>query len=103
MVAIVRTRAIDTRSSHDVARVDAYQEEDLERLFDWSESADEAAHRRPEATTPELQFLTYKGFELLLQIISCVARCLDVIQHYRISDLKFFNGCLDVDVFVFKV
>src|SRR5437870_4175983 len=50
MVAIVRNRAIDTRSSHDVARVDAYREEDLERLFDWSESADEAADRRRAAT-----------------------------------------------------
>src|SRR5260221_397994 len=46
MVAIARNRAIDTKASHDVSRVDSYQEEDLDRLFDWSESVDEAADRR---------------------------------------------------------
>ena len=46
MVAIVRNRAIDMQASHDVSRVDAYDDEALERLFDWSEGADEAEDRR---------------------------------------------------------
>ena len=43
MAAIVRNRAIDVRSSHDVARVDSYHatldddpDGSLDRLFDWS-------------------------------------------------------------------
>ena len=46
MVAIVRNRALDTATSHDVARVDPYEEEMLDRFFDWSEGADEAEDRR---------------------------------------------------------
>lgn len=38
MVAIARNRALDTVVSHDVARVDAYDEESLDRLFDCSRS-----------------------------------------------------------------
>jgi len=39
MVAIVRNRALDTAASHDVARVDAYEEESLDAFFDWSQGA----------------------------------------------------------------
>ena len=47
MAAIVRNRAIDLRASSDVARVESHQTvEDLEQLFDWAESADEAEDRR---------------------------------------------------------
>lgn len=53
MAAIVRNRAIDVRSSHDVSRVDSYHatlDDDpdgtLERLFDWSPGADEEEERR---------------------------------------------------------
>lgn len=46
MVAIARNRALDTVASHDVARVDAYDEETVDRLFDWSEGADDAEDRR---------------------------------------------------------
>jgi RNA polymerase sigma-70 factor (ECF subfamily) len=46
MVAIVRNRALDTVASHDVARVDPYDEDMLDTLFDWSEGADEAEDRR---------------------------------------------------------
>ena len=53
MVAIVRNRAIDTRSSHDVSRVQSYHDgapEDpdgaLDRLFEWTEGADDAEDRR---------------------------------------------------------
>lgn len=52
MVAIVRNRAIDVQSSHDVARVDSYHDaaDDpdgaLDRLFDWSEPPGEAEDRR---------------------------------------------------------
>jgi RNA polymerase sigma-70 factor (ECF subfamily) len=46
MVAIVRNRAFDIRASHDVSRVDSYAEEDLDRLFDWSEDAGVAEDRR---------------------------------------------------------
>src|SRR5204863_694450 len=46
MVAIVRNRALDTAASHDVSRVDAYEEGALDELFDWTESADEAEDRR---------------------------------------------------------
>lgn len=46
MVAIARNRALDTVASHDVARVDPYEEEMLDTLFDWSEGADEAEDRR---------------------------------------------------------
>jgi RNA polymerase sigma-70 factor (ECF subfamily) len=52
MVAIVRNRAIDVRSSHDVARVDSYHGADddpegmLDRLFDWSPGEDDAEERR---------------------------------------------------------
>jgi len=56
MVAIVRNRAIDIRSSHDVARVQSYHAEDLEdpdgmldRLFESDENADEAEDRRRSA------------------------------------------------------
>jgi len=54
MVAIVRNRAIDVRSSHDVSRVDSYHdalEDDpegaLDRLFDWSQDEGENEDRRP--------------------------------------------------------
>jgi RNA polymerase sigma-70 factor (ECF subfamily) len=53
MTAIVRNRAIDVRSSHDVSRVDSYHAEvdadpegSLDRLFDWSPPADDAADQR---------------------------------------------------------
>lgn len=54
MVTIVRNRAIDVRSSHDVSRVDSYHDaldEDpdgaLDRLFDWSpDPGDEEDRRR---------------------------------------------------------
>jgi RNA polymerase sigma-70 factor (ECF subfamily) len=52
LVAIVRNRAIDMRASHDVSRVASYhgalEDADgvLERLFDWSENADDAEDRR---------------------------------------------------------
>ena len=53
MVAIVRNRAIDVQSSHDVSRVDSYHdavdddpEGTLDRLFDWSPGGDESEDRR---------------------------------------------------------
>ena len=52
MVAIVRNRAIDVSSSHDFRRVDSYHDEAaepdgaLDRLFDWSASADETEDQR---------------------------------------------------------
>ena len=46
MVAIVRNRALDTVASHDVSRVDAYDETALDELFDWTQTADEAEDRR---------------------------------------------------------
>lgn len=53
MVAIVRNRAIDTRSSHDVSRVESYHEGALEhpdgtldRLFEWGEGAEETEDKR---------------------------------------------------------
>jgi RNA polymerase sigma-70 factor (ECF subfamily) len=53
MAAIVRNRAIDVRSTHDVARVDSYHaaldddpEGSLDRLFDWSAPADDEEDRR---------------------------------------------------------
>ena len=46
MVAIARNRALDTAARHDVSRVDAYDEEAVDRLFDWSEGADDAEDRR---------------------------------------------------------
>lgn len=53
MTAIVRNRAIDVRSSHDVSRVDSYHatldddpEGSLDRLFDWSPAADHGEDRR---------------------------------------------------------
>jgi len=53
MAAIVRNRAIDVRSSHDVSRVDSYHgsldddpEGSLDRLFDWSPAADDSEDRR---------------------------------------------------------
>jgi RNA polymerase sigma-70 factor (ECF subfamily) len=49
MVAIARNRALDIVASHDVSRVDAYDEEQADRLFDWSEGADDAEERRRSA------------------------------------------------------
>jgi RNA polymerase sigma-70 factor (ECF subfamily) len=53
MAAVVRNRAIDVRSSHDVSRVDSYHatldddpEGTLDRLFDWSPAAEEDVDRR---------------------------------------------------------
>ena len=46
MVAIVRNRALDTAASHDVARVDPYEEHMVDTLFDWSEGPDDAEDRR---------------------------------------------------------
>ena len=53
MATIVRNRAIDVRTSHDVARVDSYHDtldDDpdgaLDRLFDWGPSADESEDTR---------------------------------------------------------
>jgi len=46
MVAIVRNRALDMAASHDVARVDPYEEHRVDTLFDWSEGADDAEDRR---------------------------------------------------------
>jgi RNA polymerase sigma-70 factor (ECF subfamily) len=53
MTAIVRNRAIDVRSSHDVSRVDSYHDAldddpdgSLDRLFDWSPAPDDAEDRR---------------------------------------------------------
>ncbi len=53
MVAIVRNRAIDVRSSHDVSRVDSYHaaaddqpDGVLDRLFDWSPSVEENEDKR---------------------------------------------------------
>jgi len=53
MATIVRNRAIDVRSSHDVSRVDSYHaklDDDpdgtLDRMFDWSPGADESEDRR---------------------------------------------------------
>lgn len=57
MVAIVRNRAIDVKSSHDVSRVGSYHDtldDDpdgaLDRLFDWSESPEDEEDRRRAAT-----------------------------------------------------
>lgn len=38
MAAIARNRALDLMASHDVSRVDSYQE-DLDQLFDWAPAA----------------------------------------------------------------
>ena len=53
MVAIVRNRAIDVRSSHDVSRVDSYHataddqpDGALDRLFDWGPSVEENEDKR---------------------------------------------------------
>jgi RNA polymerase sigma-70 factor (ECF subfamily) len=49
MTAIVRNRAIDVRSSHDVSRVDSYDEDpegSLDRLFEWSPATDEGEDRQ---------------------------------------------------------
>lgn len=53
MAAIVRNRAIDVRSSHDVSRMDSYHDSldddpdgSLERLFDWSPAAEDSEDRR---------------------------------------------------------
>lgn len=53
MVAIVRNRAIDVRSSHDVSRVDSYHASAddqpdgvLDRLFDWGPGLDENEDKR---------------------------------------------------------
>lgn len=57
MVAIARNRAIDAMARHDVARVSSYHDQPgadalddpdgaLDRLFDWSEAADETEDRR---------------------------------------------------------
>ena len=53
MTAIVRNRAIDVRSSHDVSRVDSYHatldgdpDGSIDRLFEWSPAAEEAEDRR---------------------------------------------------------
>ena len=53
MVAIVRNRAIDTRSCHDVSRVQSYHDDalgdpdgTLDRLFEWAEGADDLEDRR---------------------------------------------------------
>jgi len=53
MVAIVRNRAIDVQSSHDVSRVDSYHdavdadpEGALDRLFDWAPGGDESEDKR---------------------------------------------------------
>ena len=53
MAAIVRNRAIDVRTTHDVARVDSYHamldddpDGSLDRLFDWSPAADDDEDRR---------------------------------------------------------
>lgn len=53
MVAIVRNRAIDVRSTHDVSRVDSYHDaldDDpdgaLDRLFDWSAAPDDSEDQR---------------------------------------------------------
>jgi RNA polymerase sigma-70 factor (ECF subfamily) len=57
MVAIVRNRAIDVKSSHDVSRVGSYHDtldDDpdgaLDRLFDWSPAPGDAEDRRRAAT-----------------------------------------------------
>jgi RNA polymerase sigma-70 factor (ECF subfamily) len=57
MVAIVRNRAIDVRSSHDVSRVDSYHdsldndpEGALDRLFEWTPAPDETEDRRRAAS-----------------------------------------------------
>jgi len=53
MTAIVRNRAIDVRSSHDVSRVDSYHaavdddpDGSLDRLFDWTPAAEDGEDRR---------------------------------------------------------
>ena len=53
MAAIVRNRAIDVRTTHDVARVDSYHamldddpDGSLDRLFDWSPAAEDDEDRR---------------------------------------------------------
>ena len=53
MAAIVRNRAIDVRTAHDVARVDSYHamldddpDGSLDRLFDWSHAPEEDEDRR---------------------------------------------------------
>jgi len=49
LVAIVRNRAIDLRASHDVSRVQslpAGEDDELDRLFDWSEGPEELEDRR---------------------------------------------------------
>lgn len=53
MIAIVRNRAIDVRTSHGVSRTDSYHtaldedpEATLDRLFDWSPGADDVEDRR---------------------------------------------------------
>jgi RNA polymerase sigma-70 factor (ECF subfamily) len=53
LVAIARNRALDLMASHDMARVDSYHdtldtdpEGALDRLFDWSDAADDSADRR---------------------------------------------------------
>ncbi len=52
MVAIARNRAIDALARHDVSRVQSYHDDALDdpdgaldRLFDWSETADESEDR----------------------------------------------------------
>jgi RNA polymerase sigma-70 factor (ECF subfamily) len=57
MVTIVRNRAIDVRSSHDVSRVDSYHdsldndpEGALDRLFEWTPAPDETEDRRRAAS-----------------------------------------------------
>ena len=46
MAAIVRNRALDLMASHDVSRVDSYDQTDdasaLDRLFDWAPAAEDA-------------------------------------------------------------
>lgn len=53
MVAIVRNRALDVQSSHDVARVESYHDGldegpdgGLDRLYDWSPGPEESEDRR---------------------------------------------------------
>lgn len=53
MVAIVRNRAIDVKSSHDVSRVDSYHDSldddpdgALDRIFDWGPGPDEGEDKR---------------------------------------------------------
>jgi RNA polymerase sigma-70 factor (ECF subfamily) len=83
MAAIVRNRAIDVRTSHDVSRVDAYHAEPdgdaegiLERLVDWNAAADEGEDGRR-----ALQWLR----ECLARLAAAERQALVLAYHHGLS------------------